>query len=135
LFEKIIILKEELDWFSKVNLFRQAGFYSDGITTPLTITNIEYAETYKRLEKVKKIGLGFIDFYNLENTEMKEFIEETIIDWKRKRTYEGIASILESLKKQKRDPFSNLNNIFQQMLNENPSTFLTIPDNQIAENK
>jgi len=63
-FRKILLIKEEFLWFSKVEIYRQEGIhvdYNPSIGSPLDINIDDYKEVYKRLENVRNVGCSIIE--------------------------------------------------------------------------
>ena len=120
-FRKLITLKRELLWFSKVEIFRQEGFYSDynGILkSPIETTPHEFWEVYRRLKRVRTFGLEFIKYVETSEESVVKQITQIKKDLKSKGVYKKIELGLLFLKKEKQRPFyfliNSLNNILKE---------------------
>ncbi|HLO59215.1 MAG TPA: AbiV family abortive infection protein [Bacteroidales bacterium] len=106
--KKIGVFKEEFIWFSNVDIFRQDGFYCDykeQLKNPIKITNEDYLKVIQRLERVRKIGIVFIDSFNLEDEHTVSQLKITRHDFKRKKIYYQIGEALNLLRETKLSPF------------------------------
>lgn len=105
---KIVAFKQEMKWFSNVEVFRQEGFYcdySDVLKNPLKVSKKEYEETIQRLDRVRKIGRSMI----LAVEENKQELNSQIIDLnktsKKDNYYFLIGNAFESMHKKRQKPF------------------------------
>lgn len=108
LFKKIILLRKEFRWFSKLEKSRQSGFYYDFIDIPLnpiTITEQNYIEVHSRLDKVRKIGLIAIDVLTNQDESFSEQLEQLKKDFKNKKYYENISNVIIKAKKKNKNIF------------------------------
>jgi AbiV family abortive infection protein len=61
------VIRDEFNWFSKVDLFRQDAFYSDfseELKSPLNISRETYIATISRLKRVRQIGHYLVEALN-----------------------------------------------------------------------
>ncbi|NOT91645.1 hypothetical protein [Ferruginibacter sp.] len=115
---KIIILRRELNWFSKVDLFRQRGFYcdyNDELKNPIQISEKEFREVVIRLEKVRNAGIFFLRELSKKEEESQKQIEQLKIDFQTNNFYEAITKGLDSIKKSKMKPFEYLKDMFSDL--------------------
>lgn len=106
--KKIEIFKEEFKWFSRVDIFRQDGFYCDYVEqlkNPIKITQEDYIKVFQRLERVRKIGIAIIDSFNLEDENTVKQIVIMRRDFKQKNIYQKIEEVLNTLRETKQSPF------------------------------
>ena len=107
-FRKIILLRRELDWFSRVDLFRQEGFYCDYIDrlkNPITISPEDFLYARERLAKVRKFGKELIAAYNEDSDIMQEHVMKMKTDFETKGHYGKIEAALKFLKDARMLPF------------------------------
>lgn len=112
LFKKIILLRKEFRWFSKLEKNRQSGFYYDYIEIPLnpiSITEQSYFEVILRLEKVRKIGLMAIDILTNQDELFSEQLEQLKKDFKDKKYYENISKLIIKAKQKNKNIFEAFN--------------------------
>lgn len=106
---KMVQLKKELKWFSKVDIFRQEGFYSDyddKLKTPLNIEKKDYMEVISRLEKVRQVGKVVMDTFESNEQEYMEVFASIQKDFNDKRMYNKMAVTLKTI--DKRNPFASM---------------------------
>jgi hypothetical protein len=106
--KKIEVFKEEFNWFSKVDIFRQDGFYCDydeQLKNPIKITYEDYLKVMQRLERVRKIGIAIIDSFNIEDEFTVRQIQITRRDFKQKNIYQKIGEALNTIRETKQSPF------------------------------
>ena len=112
---KFITLRRELNWFSKVDLFRQEGFYCDyksTLKTPIQISETDFTEVIKRLEKVKSVGKGLIQALESDDEEYLKRFSDFIIDFKKNQYADKIANALAVIRKTRKPPFELLKEMF-----------------------
>jgi AbiV family abortive infection protein len=105
---RMVTIKNELNWFANVDLFRQEGFYCDYdklLKTPIRISKNDFDEVIFRLSKVRKIGKGFIQTLETNEEYYVNYFSKLIKDFKEKNHAQKIAKGLEFLKKVKKKPF------------------------------
>jgi AbiV family abortive infection protein len=98
---KIIILRNELRWFSKIDLFRQEGFYCDynnRFKTPVRISAKEYTEVFERLAKVRRLCRFLIRELKKNDDKEKKQFDEIRKLMKTENYYEKIEYALSSVK-------------------------------------
>jgi hypothetical protein len=108
------LLSNELNWFARVDGFRQNGFYcdySEQLDKPLDINEEDYRNVYTRLEKVRKICEGFFEVF--ANADYKEDFEEKLLQFNRKETYDFIEDILDNLRQSEDGVFDIIKNKFE----------------------
>jgi len=107
-YRKLVLIKEEFNWFSKVDVFRQDGFYCDyeeQLKNPIKITDIEYYGVIQRLERVRKIGFEIIDSFNEQDEMTVKTLNYLKQNFNQKNYYEKIGNSLTTLKKTRQNPF------------------------------
>lgn len=112
---KLPLLINELDWFIKMDIFRQDGFYCDydnHLKTPLNINENNYQEAIKRITKVREIGLLFIESYEAINDIDNKLIIKFNSGLKITGAYQKLGEKLSSFKPNK-GPFDSLKVILQ----------------------
>ncbi|OJW31543.1 MAG: hypothetical protein BGO54_13860 [Sphingobacteriales bacterium 46-32] len=110
LFRKAIYLKQEYQWFSKLDLFRQDGFYSkyDGtLKLPMQIGANEFDQHIQRLQKTKQTIAGLIEAFQTTDPGMKNHIAELRKDCIRKKYYEKISAVLTKLRQDRGSAFEH----------------------------
>jgi AbiV family abortive infection protein len=112
---KIILLRKEFEWFSKVDVFRQEGFYSDfhnTLKSPLKISPAEYEDVIVRLGKVKILTNLIIEAYNTSDKLVIEQITNIKIQIKENGVYNELAGALTKTRKTRETPFALLKSFF-----------------------
>jgi AbiV family abortive infection protein len=107
-FRKFITLKDEFEWFSKADFYRQDGFYCDykeQLKSPIKITSEDYHQVYLRLDKVRIIARIIIESFETEEKFYKEHIEKLKLDFREKNYYDKIGSALIQINHTNEDPF------------------------------
>jgi AbiV family abortive infection protein len=108
LLRKMVLVKNEFDWFSKVDLFRQEGFYSDyenQLKTPISINEEDYNQMVLRLEKVRTVGKELISSFESTNVEAQKNLERLRMHFKDKEIYDKISNVLTTTRQSKTTPF------------------------------
>ena len=101
-------MRKELDWFSKVDVFRQDGFYCDyeeQLKNPINIKHDDYISILKRLEKVRQVGIAVIDGYNSEDKDTVEQLAILRKEFKQNDHYRKIGDSLVKMRRTKQNPF------------------------------
>jgi len=112
--KKMVLLKKEFEWFSKIDIFRQDGFYSDyenQLKNPIEINAKDYNEVALRLEKVRMIGKKIIEAFDSADAQIVEQLEKMKNDLKEKKHYEKLGETLLNIRKYKGNPFQLINTI------------------------
>lgn len=113
---KVILIKEEFNWFSNVDVFRQDGFYcdyDDQLKNPIKITKDEYDGVFQRLERVKKVGIALIDGFNEQDELITEQFDIIKCDFKQNDVYKKIADFLAKMRKTRQSPFDLIKQSFE----------------------
>lgn len=108
---KFVTLKRELNWFSKVDLFRQEGFYCDykaSLKSPIQVSEIDFNEVIKRLEKVRHVGNSLIQAMETDQEEYIKQFSNFSSDFKKSQYADKIACALDGIKKTRKRPFELL---------------------------
>lgn len=95
--KKLIIIKQELHWFSQAEAFRQNGFYVDSkgnLVSPLQYTDKDYNETRLRIEKINTAIQATIDALLTEDETLKAEIENTKATFHNEKFYTLIENEL-----------------------------------------
>lgn len=114
---KLIIIRNELSWFSKAEAFRQNGFYVDAkgnLVSPLLYTSQDFKDTQLRIEKVNKTIQYCIDAFLSEEEKLVEAINET----KQKFQSANYYSLIENELENRRNGKATFFDIFQKFLME-----------------
>ncbi len=118
---KIIQLSQELEWFSKIDLFRQDGFYSDyddTLKTPIIITRENFIETMERLIRVRFAASEIIRVLQRPTEEFKQELKKMQEQFHQDNVYNCVASGLEMVKKKNNDPFGFIRSWFDDLRNQ-----------------
>lgn len=106
---KIIpILKDEFEWFSKVEKVRQQGTHVDleeEIITPLSLTSKDYDEVFKRMNNVRYIGQEMIETLNSDTEELKQQLSKIKKKFIISDLYSNISKAIASTKNGRKNPF------------------------------
>jgi AbiV family abortive infection protein len=116
LLKKIVTIRREFRWFSKADIFRQDGFYCDyqeQLKTPILVDSKNYKQVYKRLERVRTMGLGIIDACNTPDDFSKNYLEEMKLNFLRKGFYESMAKALDIVRQQRKNPFELIDHFLE----------------------
>ncbi len=108
LFKIIISIRKESIWFSKIDIFRQDGFYSDYETTlknPITISKDDYIQVAKRLDKVRRFGQMLMNAFLDNGESLNEHIKKMQTDFIKKGFYTNIGESITKMNKAKTNPF------------------------------
>lgn len=111
--KKLVVLKNEFDWFSRVDIFRQDGFYCDydeQLKNPISITEEDYRHVISRLEKVRLVGKALIDSFDTKDEVYLEHIRKMKRDFKAKRFYDKIGESLATVRQSRESPFDLIKN-------------------------
>jgi AbiV family abortive infection protein len=114
--ETMARLALEFEWFSKVDVYRQQGFYSDyegQLQTPIKIDAETYQQAFARLEKVRAVGLELIT--SLESSEelYVNHFNSMRRNMKQKKTYALIGNSLAVLRQTRENPFAVIKKYFE----------------------
>jgi len=77
--ERIPKITEEIDWFSKAEVYRQEGFYVDyknGVKTPLNATMQEFNDVKNRVDNMNKFINAFFEGFSIKDKEHQEQLQE-----------------------------------------------------------
>lgn len=110
--KKIIIINKEMTWFSKAEIFRQNGFYVDmkgDLSSPLKLTDKEFNEAKKRLQKVNQYTEELINALLDERPEMVAELEKVKLMFETEDLYTKIETDLEKKRKGKQTFFEMFN--------------------------
>lgn len=116
LLRKFVLMKQELKWFSEIELFRQKGFYcdfSDELETPLSISQTDYEGLFRRLKSVKKVIHKMVIMFNSNEVEVVQKIEQIRIGIKKDKGYESLKQMLGKVKGREANPFNLIINAFE----------------------
>lgn len=106
--KKLNSLAEEFDWFSRIDMFRQDGFYCDyknQLKNPIEISENEYQQAILRLKIVRRFGNSIIESINSQNPDMMKRLNDLKINFIKNDYYGKIADALTSLKIKRESPF------------------------------
>jgi len=116
---KFVLLKKEFEWFAKVDIFRQDGFYCDyaeQLKNPITISSVDYEQVIIRLEKVRTVGKEIIEAFETADEATIEQITQIKRDFKQKKYYEKFSRALTTVRQTRENPFElikkNISNTF-----------------------
>lgn len=106
--KKVAQIQIEFEWFSKIDIFRQDGFYCDyeeQLKDPIDISAEDYHQVISRLEKVREIGKIFITtLISTNETSQNHFLllKKNLAE---KQIYKKMEFALQHLKKTRENPF------------------------------
>lgn len=109
-------LTAEFEWFSKVDIYRQQGFYSDyedQLQTPINIDAETYQQAFSRLEKVRAVGLELITSLESSGELYVNHFNSMRRNLKQKKTYARIADSLAVLRQTRENPFAVIKKYFE----------------------
>jgi AbiV family abortive infection protein len=115
-FRKLILLRNEFEWFSKLDLLRQEGFYSsyDGeLKTPLQVNQQDYEQIKIRLGKIRMVAKFIFESFESADDSMKKHINKLRIDFKKNGIYSKITNLLASIKKDREGPFIHIRKLIE----------------------
>jgi hypothetical protein len=108
---KMILLNKEFEWFSKVDVFRQRGFYSDyqeSLKSPTTITYADYLHAIERLERVRKIGKSIFEGFEIQDDNAIQSINDMRINFRQRNLYGHLGNELAKLRQSRDNPFDTI---------------------------
>ena len=111
---KLIQFRRELKWFSKMDVFRQDGFYcdyQDYLKNPIRITKENCNELMVRLTKVRETVNSFCLTLQLED--INKQLDNLRIDFIKKGYYNDIAVSIKNMKINRSDPFGTLSKLIE----------------------
>lgn len=114
---KMVLLRQEFIWFSKIDIFRQDGFYCDydeQLKNPIDIGEDDYKGLHFRLEKVRKVGKGLIDSFNDQESALTEHVKKMKEDMITKNYYVFIGKALSKVRQTRGNPFEHIIKQFEQ---------------------
>lgn len=117
---KIIKLSEELEWFSRIDLFRQDGFYSDyngELKTPIIINKQSYIETMERLIRVRFAGNEIMRALSNPEKEFNDELEKMRQKLLQDKMYDKISEGIAKISRNRKDPFAFMKTCFKDMRN------------------
>lgn len=112
--KKLLIFTTELEWFSRIDLFRQDGFYSnfnDQLNTPITLTEGDYFETMKRLVGVRFVTNQIIDIFFSTDEFYKDELKKMRKEFNTNIFYSGIEKGITNVSLSNGDPFRFIKDI------------------------
>jgi len=113
---KMVVLRNEFAWFSKAEIFKQAGMYcdfKDMFASPLNVGKEEYKEVFKRLERVKEVVKFMVaGFESTDNSVQKE-IEKMKASFETNDHYKKISDILIKLSASRMTAFDYVRKLAQ----------------------
>ena len=121
LMRKLIHLSHEMEWFSKIDLFRQDGFYSDydgELKTPIIITQETYIETMERLIRVRFAANEIMRVLQKPDEHFLVEFNKMRKQFKQDQMYEKIGTGLQMVKQTKHDPFAFMKDWFHEFRNQ-----------------
>jgi AbiV family abortive infection protein len=107
-FRKFIQVRREFVWFSKIDLFRQDGFYSDyedQLKNPMSISIEDYQKLYDRLKTVREVGLEIFETLNDQDEQTAERLGELKKQFREKDYYKKISDSLTTIRQKRQSPF------------------------------
>lgn len=99
--EKFLQIAKELEWFSKVDVLRQNGFYCDydeQLINPIQISRTEYLEVIQKLEKVRNVGQELIRSFDSDDELIVEQLSKALEDFNKNDRYKSIEKFLDKVK-------------------------------------
>jgi AbiV family abortive infection protein len=113
LLRKALALRREFKWFSKIDLFRQDGFYSDyqdELKSPLQVTKKDYEGLMLRMEKVRLATKALIDYVSHPTAEQGNSFDDLKAFLKNENVYDKIGESLTSIRSSRENPFDKILN-------------------------
>jgi AbiV family abortive infection protein len=120
--EKFLQIAKELEWFSKVDVLRQNGFYCDydeQLINPIQISRTEYFEVLQKLEKVRKVGAELIRSFDSDDELIAEQLSKALKEFNENDRYKSIERFLDKVKGK------NLFTLFIDRMSKGIDDFLT----------
>ncbi|HJV19176.1 MAG TPA: AbiV family abortive infection protein [Sediminibacterium sp.] len=117
---KIIQLSNEMEWFSRIDIFRQDGFYSDydvELKTPLIITKEQYIETMERLIRVRFAANEMMRALSNPEKEFSDELEKMQQKLVQDEMYSKIGDGIAMVSRNRKDPFAFMKEWFNDMRN------------------
>lgn len=106
--KKLVVLKNEFDWFSRVDIFRQDGFYCDyeeQLKNPISITKEDYQHVISRLEKVRLVGKTLIESFDTTDKIYLDHFAKMKRDFMTNKLYDKIGESLATVRQSRDNPF------------------------------
>ncbi len=110
---KIMVIIQEVDWFSKAEYLRQEGFYvdfSDEIKSPLQISKQGFDAVLLRTNGMRNVVSGFIDAVESNEDEFAEHLDKLKQQFIDENWYAKIGSLIETYKNREVNPLDALSN-------------------------
>lgn len=117
---KIIQLSNEMEWFSRIDLFRQDGFYSDydrELKTPVIINKHNYIETMERLLRVHFAANEMMRAITNPEKEFSDELEKMQLKLLQDKMYDKISDGIAMVGRNRKAPFAFMKKWFNDMRN------------------
>jgi len=108
LWRRFVRLKDELVFFSNIDLMRQSGLYADydgQIVNPISINKIDYQNLLHRLELVRDVGKISIEMVNPQDIDLYNQFKNIDSQMRNNDGYNKIGKFLADLHKTRKTPF------------------------------
>lgn len=111
---KMRTIEKEVAWFSNANIYRQDGFYVDyvdGIRSPSSMTEKQFAEFKNRISNFRVFTKEFISVLKVEGNDIEVFKQQVIklqATFIKDNYYKKIGELVTNLNKREYDGFSKL---------------------------
>ncbi len=119
---KIKLVLKEVDWFSKADILRQSGMYTDfkdGIQTPQKISEQDYIELKERIDNLRQFsGKFFNGGYDINDPENRETIEKTKQQFLDEGWYEKIGNLIPKINNKNGGLFQKIKDVLSEILGD-----------------
>lgn len=118
LMRRVIEIRNELEWFAKIDSFRQDSLYTDFIgdlKSPLDIDKTTHDNLVNKLSKVKNVCRYLFSVMSQPTYEGSIEIDKMKQEFKTKRYYDSVAVSLKNMQKSTKDPFQVIRSLFEKL--------------------
>jgi len=135
---RFIKLREEYEWFSKLEKTRQNGFYSDYfemLQNPVNLDSQDYDQAIFRLAKVRYVGISIIDLINTSDEQLIKHFDKIRRLFRDYMIYDKIGTSLSKIRETRGSIFEHISKSLATIFDE-PKTLLLnnqIPDGTTLE--
>lgn len=125
--KKIIVIIQEVIWFSNAEFLRQKGFYVDyvdEIKTPLQISNVDFENVLIRIDGMRSFVSNFVLSFESSDVLLTHEIDKLKLRFIEEKWYENIGKLIEIYKDRETNPLDVLSkklNEFKDELNNTDS--------------
>jgi AbiV family abortive infection protein len=108
---KILIVLNEVEWFSKAEFLRQDGFYvdfMDDIKTPLQISKADYEDVHLRIDGMRSIVIAFIQSFESQDELFIKYVTKLKNQFITENWYENIGNVIDKFKDKRVNPYEEM---------------------------